>query len=583
MASPNYSIRDTRFTLISIKTLDDTQSGAAVIGVACVKIHASKIERAASWLINPSTLLPEEFSRQTGLYVSDLNTQPKLETVLPDIAAFIERDFIIWSGHPKRTNAALKHFRLTQPKDKELFLQTLAQKLLPDLKKHTIVALAQHFDVDTDRLLRAESHAQASAEVFIHLLQQLEEAHDVTTLEDLLNFNPAVKPMRARTRYDLPFDRDRLKHYPTAPGVYFMKNRLGEILYVGKAKNLRSRLRSYFQKQSALPAKVSAMMKQVTQIDTTVVGSELEALLLEARLIKLHQPFFNKKVKNYKRLVFMKVSVQETYPRISMACDTEDEPMAVYFGPFQSQAGLDERMEILNRAFKLRTCNNQQFAVHSQSPCMQYPLGLCSGPCAKLTDERAYREQVDDFLRYLSKQPCHTIDYLQTKRDAYADALLFEKAARVQQHLELLEEFQRHSGELVRAAAQHHCLIVLPSGHPEAPDAFRILGVLQGQPHCWYTFNPQTDSYAALASVVDDMLIQFESVQSDDSQTNIPKLFYEEARLLADWIENHSPEEGMVIPLSLSRRDDILQRLIDYVADASQGLSANPKTVSATV
>ena len=120
-------------------------------------------------------------------------------------------------------------------------------------------------------------------------------------------------------------------------------------------------MRSYFQDPRRLPPKIAAMMPQVAIIDVSVVGSELEALLLEARLIKAHQPFFNKKIKNYKRMSYLKVSLGNDYPRLSAAIEPDD-PSAAYFGPFSRETSLREALDVLNRVFQLRGCGDAEFA-----------------------------------------------------------------------------------------------------------------------------------------------------------------------------------------------------------------------------
>ena len=400
---------------------------------------------------------------------------------------------------------------------------------------------------------------------------------------------PKVKtdsPNRSRSkrpRAGLLFDREKLKDYPTRPGVYFMKTQAGEILYIGKAKNLRHRLRSYFQKQSRLPTKIAAMMKQVAQIDVIVVGSELEALLLEARLIKTHLPFFNKKIKDFKSMVFLKVSLNQAFPRISEVSDTED-PSAAYFGPFAGKAILRYKLEILNRVFKLRDCNEKTFTQHhtQNSPCMQYQLGFCSGPCASRITPEAYRESVTDFLRYLDQQPSNAVEHLIAKRDAYIETTQFEKAAALHQQWELMERLQLQQYVLRRALEEHHCLIVLPDTQP---DARRILTVIHGQPAHWENVTlPRIDFptdeplsiesqiqapvpkdkglapfqgglTAALAHIVERACHAMAEASGTINPAftvqngNIAKAMHEESRLISRWLTHHLPGEGAVVYL----------------------------------
>ena len=416
-------------------------------------------------------------------------------------------------------------------------------------------------------MFSTEESASLTAQIWVRLLKHLAETRHikpVNTMAELLAFCPASNVRPFRTRNELAFDREKLKFYPTQPGVYYMKNRLGEILYIGKAKNLRNRLRSYFQKQSRLPSKIAAMMKQVTQIDVTVVGSELEALLLESRLIKEHMPFFNKKIKDFKRMLFLKVTVGQTFPRISDASET-DVPNAAYFGPFAGKSVMRYKMEILNRVFKLRECNDKTFAEHQKSPCMQYHLGFCSGPCAGLINQADYQAGVTDFLNYLEQKPSQAIDYLLAKRDAYTEDLQFEKAALLHQQWEALDRLQLQNYQLHRALTEHHCLIILPDVQPEQR---RILTVLHGQPVYWDSVDAdvyQRSEPSPLNDIVShavQALADPKRIPAQQSQRpTIAREMYEEARLISQWLNHHTENEGVAIFLPHKNEAQILNEL----------------------
>jgi excinuclease ABC subunit C len=354
-------------------------------------------------------------------------------------------------------------------------------------------------------------------------------------------------------RARIPFDRENLKTYPTQPGVYFMKSVQGEILYVGKAKNLRNRLRSYFQKPSKLQPKVFDMMRQVTAIETQVVGSELEALLLEARLIKAHQPFFNRKVKHYQHLLFLQVTDHKQAPCLQISLET-DNPNSTYYGPFSSRSDLEMKRDIINRVFKLRSCNDQQFVQHFQNPCSQYQIGLCAGPCSDEITDVEYLAMVQDFLNYMNGDPCHTIELLVTKREAYSDAMQFEKAANVHLALEELEALQLQHYERLQTIEAHHCILVLPGTEPEA---FRLLAVLHGLPYEWQTFDLKQPNWAILSKWVEHWLKQKEI----GKPTSIPKELYEEARLISSWLQQTPHPDGWVIYLEQQDNQSIIDAL----------------------
>ena len=556
LSSQADSLSEIRFTVICVKTLNDLQSNADVVEVVCVKIRGGHIAETLHMQFNPPNQVPEAFTRATGLYKNRLQNRQTLENALPELAAFVGRDVIIWANPPGKTNAVHRYFKLTQPKERQFFMASLSRKLMPELSRHHLPEWAHAFGLDADGFGRAEKMAIVSAKVFVNFLALLGR-QGIESYSQLLDLCPTVPDRTHRTRNDLAFDRNRLKDYPTQPGVYFMKNRTGDILYVGKAKNLRNRLRSYFQKQSRLPSKIAAMMRQVAMIDVTVVGSELEALLLESRLIKQLQPFFNKKVKNYHRMVFMSVSVGEAFPRVSMSPDS-DNPENAYFGPFQRPSALMEKLEVLNRVFRLRDCSDKEFNAHRQHPCMKFELGQCSGPCAGKITETDYRAQVADFLRFLAQEPCDAVDGLIARREAYTEALLFEKAAVMQDRLEQLERLRFTSQQLIQAVERQHCLIVLPD---KEPGQRRLLSVIQGQPSQWKTIDPANLDWVELESWIQIELDAFHALEALPPQA-IPKILYEESRLIGQWLSHRSDAEGTVIGLANKSARAILNELL---------------------
>lgn len=556
----------TSFTVVSVKTLNDSQPNQPIVEVGCVRMLGLKIAEAFSLQINPETDLPEEFTRQTGIYSTQLRDKPTMEEALPMIAGFINRDVIIWTAHPKKLSALHKTLRLTQSREKEIFLSQLAEAALPEVGKTSLNDLVAHFNLDDQSPVRAEAMAMRGAQAFTRLMQLLDDNGSID-MPELLAICAKHKPARTRRSKELPFDSDRLRDYPTLPGVYFMKNRLGEILYVGKAKNLRNRLRSYFQKQSRLPTKVAAMMKQVAMIDVITVGSELEALLLEARLIKHHQPFFNKKVKHFQHMAFMRITLGDEAPMVTSALETDD-PDSAYFGPFPGKSGLEYHLETLNRVFRLRSCSKGEFEKHRESPCMKYRMELCSGPCAGMISQKEYRADVEDFMAYLTGESSRTVESLVARRDAYIEELLFERAAVVQEQLEKLERLQIRSYEFFEAVEARHCILVLPDVQP---GAVRLLCVLRGQPLEWQTFDPHRDGPVGLKHIVELFLAQMNAMEETDQPFSMPKELFEEARLLSDWL---AVNEDQAVYIAGRTTDEVLADLRIVMAESVEETDA---------
>ena len=224
---------------------------------------------------------------------------------------------------------------------------------------------------------------------------------------------------------------------PSRPGVYLFKGKGGEILYIGKAKDLKKRVRSYFQGDGK-DVKTSVMLSRVQEVDHIVTETEKEALILEDALIKEHKPRYNIKLRDDKRYPLLRLSVQERWPRLSIARKVKEDG-AVYFGPFPSAQAVRETMRVLHKVFPLRSCSNSQFA-HRSRPCLNYQMKRCLAPCCQEVDEGVYREMVEQVTRFLQGESSQVIEEMRRKMEEAAEGLRFEEAARLRDRIASLEK-----------------------------------------------------------------------------------------------------------------------------------------------
>ena len=176
-----------------------------------------------------------------------------------------------------------------------------------------------------------------------------------------------------------PYLKEKVRQAETAPGVYLMKDKAGRILYVGKAKNLRRRLASYFLKTAASDIKTRTLLRRVIDFDTIVTASEKEALLLESNLIKRHRPRYNVILKDDKRYPVLRIDLNHPYPNLSIVRKIGKDG-AAYFGPFASAHAVRETLKFINKHFRLRKCKNREFSQRNR-PCLHYQMDACYGPC----------------------------------------------------------------------------------------------------------------------------------------------------------------------------------------------------------
>lgn len=226
---------------------------------------------------------------------------------------------------------------------------------------------------------------------------------------------------------------EKIKQLTTEPGVYLWKDEKGRILYVGKAVNLRNRVKSYVRKDSNRAVKVAAMMSHAVDLETIVVANEPEALILENTLIKKHHPRYNIMLRDDKTYPYIKVTVQEEYPRVFMTRRVQRDG-ARYFGPFADAGAVHRVLKLMQVALHLRTCRSMKVA----RPCLQYHLGHCDAPCMNYISKDDYRRQAELAVDALEGRNRRLVNDLRNKMEEAAAGLAFEKAAMYRDQLEAL-------------------------------------------------------------------------------------------------------------------------------------------------
>jgi len=222
--------------------------------------------------------------------------------------------------------------------------------------------------------------------------------------------------------------RNILENIPESPGVYLMKDKSGRIIYVGKAKVLKNRVRQYFQNPEEKDPKTKTLVSKINSIETIVTETEAEALILENTLIKLHKPRYNILLKDDKTYPYIRITVQELFPKIELTRIIKKDGSR-YFGAYTKAADARKSLEVLRKIFPLRTCNRQIKEGDNQRPCLFYHIKLCSAPCAGLISNEEYREIVREACRFLEGRQDEILNELQKKMQEYAENLEFEKAA----------------------------------------------------------------------------------------------------------------------------------------------------------
>src|SRR5436309_9353785 len=197
---------------------------------------------------------------------------------------------------------------------------------------------------------------------------------------------------------------EKLNALPVKPGCYLYKDANAQVIYVGKAINLRSRVRSYFQKGAVLTVKTRRLVQAIRDLEYIVVESELEALVLECNLIKKYQPYYNVRLRDDKHYPYLCVTTSEPFPRLLLTRRVRQDGNK-YFGPYTSSRSVYATMDLIKRLFPIVSCGKQFSGRKVQAPCLYYHMGQCLAPCAGLADQVEYKKAVSDVVAFLGGQP----------------------------------------------------------------------------------------------------------------------------------------------------------------------------------
>ncbi|MGL5345767.1 MAG: GIY-YIG nuclease family protein [Peptostreptococcaceae bacterium] len=219
----------------------------------------------------------------------------------------------------------------------------------------------------------------------------------------------------------------KIKNIPSLPGVYLMKDKENNIIYIGKSKCLDKRVKSYFVNSSSHSKKVQRLVKTIYEIEIITTDTELDALLLECKLIKKYKPMYNKLMKNHENYSYLKINNNIEFPYIEVTNSISDS--AVYYGPYMREAKLDEIKDIINETLKIRQCKRM-------SKCFKYDLNRCEGPCRGKIKQKEYNKLIDKLISDLKGNSNYIIEALQETLQIEIKNLNFEKAAQIQDSIQ---------------------------------------------------------------------------------------------------------------------------------------------------
>ena len=410
---------DVTFCVLDLETTGGSPANCEITEIGAVKYRSGDLLGSFQTLVDPGLPIPPSITILTGITQAMVIDAPPIDVALPSLLEFVGDSVIV--GHNIRfdmsfLNAAAMRLGYGRLANKTADTAALARRLVrSEVRNLRLQSLAAHFRSPTTPNHRALEDARATAHVF-HALLERAGSLGVTNLDDLLQLPTA--------RGSAHYSKIRLTEgLPRRPGVYTFKDRNGRVIYVGKASNLRARVRQYFYGDTR--KSVANLMKELDSIDHQVCETLLEAEVTEIRLIHAHRPRHNRRSRPPKSSHFVKLTAEE-YPRLSVVRTLKEDGLT-YLGPFRSKRAADEVMHALWDAIPIRRCRGRPGTRTGM--CAAAQMGLSRCPCDGRLDPRVYRTMIDQLISTLDHSPHLLLDPLTERMGRLSTEQRYEEAA----------------------------------------------------------------------------------------------------------------------------------------------------------
>jgi DNA polymerase-3 subunit epsilon len=384
------------FCVIDLETTGGSAADCGITEIGAVKLQSGECLGTFQTLVNPGCTIPPQITVLTGITHAMVFPAPRIEAVLPSLLEFIGDAVIV--GHNVRFDlsfiqAALERDQRPKLRNRAVDTVALARRLVRDeVPNCKLGTLAERLRLDHRPSHRALDDALATGDL-LHLLIERARGLGVTGLDDLL----ALPTMAGHAQASKLRLTDNL---PRSPGVYVFRNAQGDVLYVGKATNLRSRVRSYFSGDER--RKVGTLLREAARIDHVVHPHPLSAAVHEIRLIHEHTPGYNRQSKDWGKYVYVKLTLGENFPRLSIVKDVRDDG-ALYLGPLPSRSMAQRVVDAIQTSVPLRRCTGRVGKrAMREAPCTAAQLGVSLCPCTGGVDPDDYARVVDRAVRGLT-------------------------------------------------------------------------------------------------------------------------------------------------------------------------------------
>lgn len=461
------SIWDVPFVVIDVETTGTNPKTNRLTDIACVTVLGGEIISEYTSLINPRQVIPEFIERMTGISNSMAREAPEAKNILPEVKKLFNNEDAVFTAHNAQfdhpfVNKSLQLEKMEPIDSQVLCTLKLARRILDkDLKKN-LGSVSDFFNIKINNRHRAYGDALATAKVLIRFLEIAEQEFDIHYIDELLQFqNRPANYYKANTSAMKKME-PVLDRIPKEPGVYYLYDNKQNLMYIGKAKSLKTRVGSYFRSSTIVSRKIARMRKKIADVKWECTGTELAALLLESKEIKKYRPPYNTVDKIYKKYPFIKIANGQRFADVQVSFEIEQDG-SEYFGPFRSISLAESIKDTIDKKFKLRKCEKNLIPGKTYQPCLFYQMDKCYSPCSNSASTELYDAEKQKVKDYISGYSSGIIEQFEKQMHDAAENLEFEKAQVFKNQIHELRKLFERSQQVPTSINKNNIILILPS------------------------------------------------------------------------------------------------------------------------
>jgi DNA polymerase-3 subunit epsilon len=470
------ALTHTPFVVVDLETTGGSAVYDRVMEVAAIRFENGVVQDRFERLVEPGVPIPPFVTRITGINAALVRGEPSFDSLLPELRRLFDGAVVVAHNASFDCNflgSAFRRAGLPWDGDRLCTLR-LARRLIPGLHSYKLDSLCAFLGFSFVQSHRAGPDAEATLSLLQHLLERA-VGRGIDSLSTLLRVQQ--QPV-TRKRRKGRVDEAQVASLPTGPGVYLLKDLHGQVVYVGKSVNVRQRVRTHLRPsgtaQSPAQPRLRRRLPNIADVEAIETKSELEALLLESKLVKRYLPEANSLLRDYHDYPFIKLDASDQFPRLEA---TRERPTdgTVYFGPFRRAGVVSSAVLFLNEQLGLRQCTGQ--LKPGQAACALLEMKKCLGPCVGAVTQTQYGEAVQEALAVLRGESTSVLERAAVRRDELGEQLRFEEAAELRDRIRDVEQVVAVQQRL-REFADRNVVLVTPD---RQPDRVRLLLIRGGR------------------------------------------------------------------------------------------------------